>query len=69
MQNSSINVLADGLRRLRKLGIVRAERYTAHPRLEYHLTKKGEDLRPILRAMVDWGVRRAGARVPPVDKL
>jgi DNA-binding HxlR family transcriptional regulator len=60
------NILADRLRRLRRMGIVRTERYSSHPpRLEYHLTEKGEDLRPILRAMVDWGVRHAGARMPP----
>ena len=28
------------------------------------LTPKGEDLRPIMRAMVDWGVRHAGGRQP-----
>jgi DNA-binding HxlR family transcriptional regulator len=60
------NILADRLRKLRKMGLVRAQRYSAHPpRLEYHLTAKGEDLRPILRAMVDWGVRHVGARMPP----
>jgi DNA-binding HxlR family transcriptional regulator len=60
------NILAERLRRLRAAGLVRAQRYSARPpRLEYHLTAKGEDLRPILRAMVDWGVRHAGARMPP----
>jgi DNA-binding HxlR family transcriptional regulator len=29
------------------------------------LTEKGEDLRPIMRAMVEWGVRHAGGRTPP----
>jgi DNA-binding HxlR family transcriptional regulator len=60
------NILADRLQRLRRKGIVRATRYSSHPpRVEYHLTAKGEDLRPILRAMVEWGVKHAGARVPP----
>ena len=60
------NILADRLRKLRRMGLVRTERYSAHPpRLEYHLTAKGDDLRPILRAMVHWGVRHAGARMPP----
>jgi DNA-binding HxlR family transcriptional regulator len=60
------NILADRLQRLRRRGIVRARRYSSHPpRVEYHLTPKGEDLRPILRAMVDWGVKHAGARMPP----
>lgn len=60
------NILADRLKRLKKEGIIRAERYSTHPpRVEYHLTAKGEDLRPIMRAMVDWGVRHAGGRTPP----
>jgi DNA-binding HxlR family transcriptional regulator len=60
------NILADRLQRLRKKGIVGATRYSAHRlRLAYHLTPKGEDLRPILRAMAEWGVRHAGGRVPP----
>jgi DNA-binding HxlR family transcriptional regulator len=59
------NILASRLKRLVALGILAAERYNDHPpRMEYRLTPKGEDLRPILRAMVDWGVRHAGARMP-----
>jgi DNA-binding HxlR family transcriptional regulator len=60
------NILAERLRRLKAKGIIRSRRYSgAPPRVEYHLTVKGEDLRPILRAMVDWGVRHAGGAVPP----
>jgi DNA-binding HxlR family transcriptional regulator len=60
------NILADRLKRLTAKGIVKARRYTSSPpRVEYSLTAKGEDLRPVLRAMVDWGVRHAGGRVPP----
>ena len=60
------NILAERLRRLKAKGIIRTRRYSgAPPRVEYFLTAKGEDLRPILRAMVDWGVRHAGGRVPP----
>jgi DNA-binding HxlR family transcriptional regulator len=60
------NILADRLQRLRRRGMVRATRYSSHPpRVDYHLTPKGEDLRPILRAMVAWGVKHAGAIVPP----
>jgi DNA-binding HxlR family transcriptional regulator len=60
------NILAERLRRLRAAGLVRARRYSSHPpRLEYSLSPKGEDLRPILRAMVDFGVKHAGGRVPP----
>jgi DNA-binding HxlR family transcriptional regulator len=60
------NILADRLKRLKAKGIIRARRYSgAPPRMEYFLTSKGEDLRPVLRAMVDWGVRHAAGAVPP----
>jgi DNA-binding HxlR family transcriptional regulator len=59
------NILAERLKRLTAAGVIRARRYSDHPpRLEYELTPKGEALRPILRAMVDWGVTYAGARMP-----
>lgn len=60
------NILADRLKRLMAKGVIRSRRYHEHPpRVEYELTTKGEDLRPILRAMVKWGVRHAGGRTPP----
>ena len=60
------NILTDRLKRLRARGLVTCRRYSAHPvRVEYRLTEKGEDLRPILRAMVDWGVQHAGGVLPP----
>lgn len=60
------NILADRLKRLADRGVIRARIYSHHPpRAEYHLTAKGEDLRPIMRAMVDWGIRHAGGRTPP----
>ena len=59
------NILADRLKRLRKAGVITAARYSSRPpRVEYSLTAKGEDLRPVLRAMVDWGVKHAGAKMP-----
>ena len=60
------NVLADRLKRLVASGIVKATRYSTHPpRVEYSLTAKGDDLRPVVRAMSDWGVKYAGGRLPP----
>ena len=60
------NILADRLKRLTAAGVISPRRYSRHPpRLEYSLTPKGEELRPILRAMVDWGVRHAGGHTPP----
>lgn len=60
------NILADRLKRLTVKGVIRSRRYSEHPpRVEYELSQKGEELRPILRAMVEWGVRHAGGRTPP----
>jgi DNA-binding HxlR family transcriptional regulator len=57
------NILADRLKRLAQAGIITSSRYSDHPpRVEYILTTKGAELRPILRAMVDWGVRHAGGQ-------
>ena|SRR6188474_1941493 len=57
------NILADRLKLLVGKGVIRSRRYNLHPpRVEYVLTEKGEDLRPVMRAMVDWGVRHAGGR-------
>jgi DNA-binding HxlR family transcriptional regulator len=59
------NTLADRLKRLVRAGIIESHRYSDHPpRVEYLLTAKGEELRPIIRAMVDWGVKHAGGRMP-----
>ena len=60
------NILANRLKRLVALGVVRSRRYQDHPpRFEYALTAKGKDLGPVLRAMVDWGITHAGGRTPP----
>jgi DNA-binding HxlR family transcriptional regulator len=60
------NILAERLRRLKGKGIIRAERYSGKPpRVEYFLTAKGEELRPIVRAMAEWGVKHAGGVMPP----
>lgn len=60
------NILADRLKRLTAKGIIKGRRYSQHPpRREYSLTAKGADLRPVMRALVDWGIRHAGGRTPP----
>ena len=59
------NILAERLKRLAAKGVIKSHRYSRHPpRFEYELTRKGEELRPILRAMVEWGVRYEHARRP-----
>ena len=50
------NILADRLKRLEAAGLVKKEVYQDNPpRAEYFLTRKGVDLRPILKAMGQWG--------------
>lgn len=50
------NVLSERLKLLEAEGIVERRFYTQHPpRAEYYLTRKGTDLRDVLRALVQWG--------------
>jgi len=59
------NILTDRLRRLEENGILVKVPYSSRPqRYEYHLTPKGADLFPVLRAMAEW----AGRYVPGVGK-
>jgi DNA-binding HxlR family transcriptional regulator len=62
------NILAARLRRLVEHGIVSKRPYQAHPpRFEYHLTRKGVDLYPVVVGLMQWGDRYlAGARGGPV---
>jgi DNA-binding HxlR family transcriptional regulator len=63
------NILTDRLRRLEEHGIVTKVAYSAKPqRYEYHLTAKGTDLLPVLRAMVEWATRHLpGIGQPPPE--
>jgi DNA-binding HxlR family transcriptional regulator len=50
------NVLRDRLRLLVDEGIVERRRYQERPeRFEYRLTDKGQDLWPVLHAVMSWG--------------
>lgn len=50
------NILADRLKKLEATGIIVQHAYQQKPmRNEYVLTQKGEDLRPVLEALVNWG--------------
>ena len=61
----SPNTLSARLKRLEEAGIVERRFYDQHPpRAEYLLTKKGEELRPVLRALYDWGQRHTHYRGP-----
>jgi DNA-binding HxlR family transcriptional regulator len=50
------NILADRLKKIETAGLVIPQTYQLKPaRHEYVLTKKGEDLKPVLQALVKWG--------------
>jgi DNA-binding HxlR family transcriptional regulator len=52
------NILTDRLRRLERVGIVRATPYQQRPtRFAYGLTADGHDLASALRLLADWGAR------------
>jgi DNA-binding HxlR family transcriptional regulator len=54
----SPNTLSARLKRLEDSGIVERRFYEQHPpRAEYVLTEKGSELRPVLRALLEWGQR------------
>ena len=49
------NILADRLKRLQHAGLVVKEQYQENPpRAAYYLTPKGEDIRPVVKAMCTW---------------
>ena len=49
------NILASRLKRLEKSGLVRRELYQERPRrYAYFLTKKGQDLQPVMQSMMVW---------------
>lgn len=53
----SSNILSDRLQRLQLAGILETEISDVHPgRNAYKLTDIGDDLRPVLEAVRDWGL-------------
>lgn len=62
MSGIAPNILADRLRRLERVAVVRATPYSRRPlRLEYALTAEGRELAGALRLLADWGGRTGGA--------
>jgi DNA-binding HxlR family transcriptional regulator len=60
------NILAERLKRLENLEIVEKRPYQERPpRFEYHLTERGEELRPVLAALRAWGLKHIeGTAIP-----
>jgi DNA-binding HxlR family transcriptional regulator len=54
----SPNTLSSRLKNLEEHGIVERRFYDQHPpRAEYVITARGRELRPLLKALKDWGDR------------
>lgn len=52
------DILTSRLRRLESEGVVEKRLYQPHPpRYEYRLTEAGDELRPILLSIAEWGAR------------
>ena len=50
--------LSSRLKMLEDAGVLERKLYDTHPpRAEYVLTEKGKTMRPVIRAMADWGER------------
>ena len=63
LRGISPNTLSARLKRLEEAGVVERRLYEQHPpRAEYLLTEKGNDLRPVLRALLEWGRRHTKYR-------
>jgi len=65
------NILADRLKRLESSGIIKKIPYQDKPvRYEYSLTDKGKDLRKVLKALKEWGLKYIpGTSVAFADKF
>jgi DNA-binding HxlR family transcriptional regulator len=54
------DILTSRLRRLEAAGVIEKRQYQDRPpRFEYHLTQSGEELRPVLLSLAQWGARWA----------
>ena len=61
------DVLTARLRRLEEIGLIERRPYSERPkRHEYHLTEVGEQLRPIVLALKEWGDRQCAPGTEPV---
>jgi DNA-binding HxlR family transcriptional regulator len=64
---ASRDILADRLRKLERAGVIERRPYSEHPpRFEYHLTRAGLELFPLMMALREWGDRWA-VDVPAVE--
>ena len=65
LRRISPNTLSMRLKRLEEAGIVERRFYEQHPpRAEYVLTHIGDKLRPVLKALFEWGERHTQYQAP-----
>ncbi|GAA5023663.1 winged helix-turn-helix transcriptional regulator [Actinopolymorpha pittospori] len=63
---ASRDILAARLRGLESAGVISRRQYSEHPpRYEYHLTAAGDELRPVLLTLAQWGLRWARTQNAP----
>jgi DNA-binding HxlR family transcriptional regulator len=54
------DILTNRLRRLEAAGVIERRKYQDRPpRFDYHLTRAGHELRPVLLSLMQWGDRWA----------
>jgi DNA-binding HxlR family transcriptional regulator len=54
------DILTNRLRRLEAAGVIERRQYQERPiRFDYHLTRAGHELRPVLLSLMQWGDRWA----------
>ncbi|MCY7272991.1 MAG: helix-turn-helix transcriptional regulator [Phormidesmis sp. CAN_BIN44] len=65
----STNILANRLKLLEELGLAEKQPYGNHSRrMNYQLTEKGKSLRPVVKAMMVWGLKQiAETQIPKRD--
>lgn len=64
------NILADRLKRLERIGVIRRELYQQRPnRYAYHLTRSGAELLPVLQAVARWAVDNIEGVWAPSDEF
>ncbi len=65
----STNILTSRLKSLEEMGLLEKEPYSNHPRrMNYLLTEKGKSLRPVLKAMILWGLKHIPETKIPDDE-
>jgi DNA-binding HxlR family transcriptional regulator len=66
----STNILASRLKSLEEMGLVEKQPYGNHSRrMNYQLTERGKSLRPVLKAMIAWGLKHIPDTEIPENNL